>query len=71
MTVDNEIHAAIARHDTTALRRMAKEKQDQEAQMFLTLLADIIDRHLKQGVELKKKSPQLGSSQPAGQVTAA
>ncbi len=58
MTVGDEIHAAIARHDATALRGMAKKTHDEETQMFLTLLADIIDQHLK-------------SSQPAARFRAA
>ncbi len=71
MTLGNEIHAAIARRDTTTLREMARVAHHQEAQMFLALLADIIDRHRKLGIQPQKKSAVSRPSQAAGGLNAA
>ena len=71
VTLGNEIHAAIARRDSMAVRQMASVTKDQEAQMFLVLLADIIDKHQKRGLQLEKKGSLSGSSQHCGQLTAA
>lgn len=71
MTLGNEIHAAIARRDTTTLREMASVAQDQEAQMFLTLLADIVDRRRKHGVQPEKESAASRPSQAAGHLKVA
>jgi hypothetical protein len=56
MTWGEDINNAIARRDTTALRGMAEKAQREETQIFLKLLAGMIDRHLKQGVQLKKSA---------------
>jgi hypothetical protein len=71
MTLGNEIHAAIARRDTRTLREMARVAHHQEAQMFLALLADIIDRRGKHGVQPEKESAASRSSQVAGQLKVA
>ncbi len=71
MTLGNEIHAAIARRDTTALRQMASVTHDREAQMFLTLLADIVDRRGKHGVQPEKESAASRPSQAASQLKVA
>jgi hypothetical protein len=56
MTWGEDINNAIARRDTTALRGMAEKTQREETQVFLKLLAGMIDRHLTQGVQLKKSA---------------
>jgi hypothetical protein len=42
-----DVHTAIQRGDAVALRFMAKKELKPQARMFLTLLADILDRFEK------------------------
>jgi hypothetical protein len=56
MARGKDIHTAIELRDAAALRRMAEQAQRQETQIFLKLLAGMIDRNLTQGVQLTKSA---------------
>jgi Holliday junction resolvasome RuvABC DNA-binding subunit len=54
-----ELDKAIERRDAKALRRMAKETQNEDARIILNLLAEIIQRQVKKSTHLKKKTRSL------------
>jgi len=47
MTWGDSINTAIARRDTTALRRLAERTRRKEVEMFLRLVAEMVERELR------------------------
>jgi hypothetical protein len=48
MTSRNDIDHAIRNRDGITLRKLAERAQKQETRMFLNLLADFVERDLKE-----------------------
>lgn len=52
----DDIHTAVARRDSTAIRRLAERARRKEVEMFLCLVAEMVERELQDTLQLKKKS---------------
>jgi hypothetical protein len=56
MSWGDDINSAIARRDTTALRRNAERARRKEGAMFLSLVAELVELELRNTTQLNKKS---------------
>jgi ribosomal protein S7 len=52
----DDINSAIARRDTTALRRIAERARRKEGAMFLGLVAELVELEQQNTTQLNKKS---------------